>query len=707
MYTFWRNVYDAVPSVLKIPVGWLPFPLIAGHAYRETMAREATLDRATRDEVRAFQAAALGRMLAFVCDQVPAYRSLRATVDRLAPLEAIKAFPFVDKDAIQRDLPKYLPRDFNRIRHHEITTGGTSGNQLTLYADDNWHSIELAFIHRQWKRVGYTTRCSKAMFRGVGFGKLPKGCYWQRNPIYHEWQYSPFQMNPTTLPAYVRHLQRCRPRFIHGYPSAVSMLAQFILAERIPPKSFGVRAALLGSEGVYPDQRSLIENAFDAKVYSWYGHSERLILGGECEKTTAYHMFPDYGYLEFIDKNLNVLEREGDVGELVGTTFWNRSLPLVRYRTDDFARRLGHRCECGRNHDRFDQTEGHRKQDCIVGKRGSRISVAALNLHGPAFNHVVRYQYYQNTPGVLEIRVITRPEFGDKDVRLLQEAYRRKVSDELDVIIRPVADIPLTPRGKCKAVISELDDPRPPAAYAQITPLPEGRIAVSSGPVEWHTQIAAEFDSKYAASESFKERFAIWAKLIDKYSRSDGSALDLGCGSGIFSLYLAERNRSVVAVDASAEMLRICEEKQKRSGLNNVAFSNRDINRLEPSWIEKVDLIICSSVLEYLDDLDRSLTLLASSLKRDGVLILSMPNRRSLYRRVESLAFRFTRRPRYYRYVRHLCTVDEIESRLDAVGLKIQENTYYGRSPLLSPLFRRLGLAPYSDNLFVVVARRA
>ena len=24
-------------------------------------------------------------------------------------------------------------------------------------------------------------------------------------------------------------------------------------------------------------------------------------------------------------------------GELIGTTFWNKSMPLIRYRTDDYA----------------------------------------------------------------------------------------------------------------------------------------------------------------------------------------------------------------------------------------------------------------------------------------------------------------------------------------------------------------------------------
>jgi phenylacetate-CoA ligase len=438
-----------------MPVGWIPFRVIAGRDYRRTFKRGAKLDCASHEVVLAFQESALGRTLKFVTDQVPAYQSLRSTVDRLHPFEAIRAFPFIDKATIQTDIKKYLPRDFDRIPYHEITTGGTSGNQLTLYADNNWHAIELAFIHRQWKRIGYNTRNSKATFRGVNFDRIKKDCYWQRNPIYREWQYSPFHINATTLPYYVRHLQQWRPSYLHGYPSAISMLASFVISESISPESFGIRGVLLGSEGIMPGQREQIEEAFRARVYSWYGHSERLILGGECEKSSAYHMFPDYGFMEFIDDDRNTLKNEGDVGELVGTSFWNYSLPLVRYRTEDYARKLGNRCPCGRNHDLFDQVQGRWKQEYIVGKNGSKMSMAALNMHGSMFDNVVRYQYYQCEPGKLELRVMPKTNFGPQDEKLLIKAFRDKVGDELIVNVCQIENIPLTSRGKIKRLIRD------------------------------------------------------------------------------------------------------------------------------------------------------------------------------------------------------------------------------------------------------------
>lgn len=426
------------------------------------MRRGRLLDRAARPVLLAYQEEALGKILSFACDQIPAFSHLKPVVEKFRPFEALREFPLLDKETLQRDLPRYLPRDFERIPHYECSTGGTSGNQLKFFLDDRSQSIEMAFMHRQWARVGYTPRCRKATFRGVEFRFLSDGVYWQPNPVYNELQFSPFHMNETTLDRYLDELRRYRPHFIHGYPSAVSLLADFIARNKLKQRlSLPLKAVLLASEGIYPGQRELIEEVFSTRVYSWYGHSERVILGGECEKTTAYHHFPDYGFLEIIDDDGNVLQNEGDSGEIVGTGLINRSLPLIRYRTGDKARRLRHECECGRSADRFDQVEGRWQQEFVIGRTGSRISLAALNMHGPLFDHIVRYQYYQERPGELQLRVMVSDEFSSSEARALQQALARKTGAELIVRIDTVESIRLTSRGKVPRLVQKIETTLP------------------------------------------------------------------------------------------------------------------------------------------------------------------------------------------------------------------------------------------------------
>lgn len=217
-----------------------------------------------------------------------------------------------------------------------------------------------------------------------------------------------------------------------------------------------IHAALLGSEGASAQQRERIERAFRTRAYSWYGHSERVVLAGECEETNSYHHFPDYGVLEIVDDEGRRCDKDGDRGEIVGTGLLNRCMPLIRYQTGDYANRLEPRCECGRAWDRFTEVEGRWKQEMVVGRSGARISVAALNMHGPLFERVVRYQYQQHQPGVCVLKIMPAPNFSDNDRLGIEAAYRQKVGDEVEMRVELVTDIALTSRGKLKMLVTPL-----------------------------------------------------------------------------------------------------------------------------------------------------------------------------------------------------------------------------------------------------------
>ncbi len=452
-----RAVYESLPLSVKRLVLLVPFHWIAGASYDKVFRRGLWFDQASRDDILSFQEEQLSQVLCFAVEQVPAYKHLRPVVQRFRPFDALQEFPLISKDDLQDKLSDYLPANFNAMPHYETTTGGTSGNQLKVYLDDDSQSVELAFMHRQWMRVGYSPKKRKATFRGVTFGELKPDIFWQHNPVYNELQFSPFHMNEGTLGLYIDQLLRYKPSYLHGYPSAIDMLAAYVLRYGLHGFLPDLKAVLLGSEGASSAQRERIGTAFGARVYSWYGHSERVVLAGECEKNSTYHHFPDYGYLETVDDAGKSCDREGERGEIIGTGFYNRCMPLIRYRTGDYAIRLEPDCECGRKWDRFTNVEGRRKQEMLHGKNGEKISLAALNMHGPLFERVTRYQYCQNRAGEFIIKIVPAPDFSESDRISIEEAYRSKVQESLDCHVELVHEIPLTARGKLKMLDSRIN----------------------------------------------------------------------------------------------------------------------------------------------------------------------------------------------------------------------------------------------------------
>jgi len=455
-FTLKRKIYESVPLWMKQSTGLIPFPWIAGKAYREVFVRGIWFDKASREDLLKYQETQLASMLPFLVEQVPAYQHLKRIVEQMRPFEALKNFPLLDKETIQANLDKYLPVDFNKSSHYETTTGGTSGNQLKLYLYESAQPVEIGFMHRQWKRVGYTPSHRKATFRGVAFPNVKPGVFWQHNPIYNELQFSPFHMSENNLKSYVNQIIGFKPSYFHGYPSAIDILAEYVSRHKMTNKMPKIKAVLLGSEGCAPGQRERIENAFRTRVFSWYGHSERVVLAGECEKNNTYHHFPDYGILEIIDEQGRSCEKSGKRGEIVGTSIFNYCMPLIRYRTGDYATRLDTYCECGRQWDRFTDVEGRWKQDMLIGKNGARISIAALNIHGPIFEKVKRYQYVQNEVGICVLNLMVTPSFSEADRIAIEKAYFEKTGNELQWKVETVDDIPLTTRGKHKLLCSSL-----------------------------------------------------------------------------------------------------------------------------------------------------------------------------------------------------------------------------------------------------------
>ena len=228
---------------------------------------------------------------------------------------------------------------------------------------------------------------------------------------------------------------------------------------------------------------------------------------------------------------------------------------------------------------------------------------------------------------------------------------------------------------------------------------------IARNAIDWHTGIARNFDQKYTTSKNFRERYSIWTDIIDKYSNDKFLVLDIGCGSGVFSFYSAEKNKEVIGVDASEKMLQICFEKLDELATKNVKFINGNIESLSQHVDHKADMVICSSVLEYIDDLDASIELIKQSMNVDGVFLLSMPNKQSLYRKLEALSYKLFGRPKYYKYVKNVCTLDEMTIKLKRFGFSTMEYKYYGETTFLSAIFRKLKLPQYYHELYVSVAR--
>lgn len=96
--------------------------------------------------------------------------------------------------------------------------------------------------------------------------------------------------------------------------------------------------------------------------------------------------------------------------------------------------------------------------------------------------------------------------------------------------------------------------------------------------------------------------------------------LEIGCGTGLNTVWIAESARSVVAMDFSAGMLAKAKERARK---DNVQFVQHDIRKPWPLPNASFDLVLSTLVLEHIEKLEPVFTELKRVLRPGGMAYLS------------------------------------------------------------------------------------
>lgn len=113
-------------------------------------------------------------------------------------------------------------------------------------------------------------------------------------------------------------------------------------------KTLGIKKFLIGAEPTPNTLRKRIEDAWNADVFIGYGLTEiGLLMAGECEQKHGMHLSETDFYTEVVDPKTGEQLEDGEVGELLYTTFDREGMPLVRYNSHDLGRIMPELCSCG------------------------------------------------------------------------------------------------------------------------------------------------------------------------------------------------------------------------------------------------------------------------------------------------------------------------------------------------------------------------
>jgi len=107
-----------------------------------------------------------------------------------------------------------------------------------------------------------------------------------------------------------------------------------------------------------------------------------------------------------------------------------------------------------------------------------------------------------------------------------------------------------------------------------------------------------------------------------KYSLNECDVLDVGCGSGRFSLLLSDNVHTVVGYDIDKRRIGIAKERAGNRNSTNVTFTTK---REEIKGL--FHIVLLSDVIEHVSHPKEIINFALSHLKEDGVLYINTPNK--------------------------------------------------------------------------------
>jgi len=458
-----ERIYDLLPVPLQNAAvslkGWqLHRTRYLSRSFNETARELKKNERSSTEALKELQFRDFRALAEHCYDRSPYYRSLWKSrdlhPDDIRHRDDIRLIPIVPKQDLRARTEEFFTEK-TRWGMTAVHTSGTTGSPLTVYFSNEDMGRRYAFLERCRRWAGIRIGQKRASFTGRNIipRRQERPPFWRYNQPVSQLLFSSYHLTARNLPAYVEALAEFQPEIIDGYPSAIHIVADYVLRSA-KARIIRPRAVMVTAETVLTHQRQSIEAAFGAKLYDQYSSSEGAPFISEC-RNGRLHVHLDSGLIEVLDWEGNPAG-PGRMGQMVVTSFTTSVVPLLRYAIGDTAIpsvKDGNPCECGLPFPTVDAIAGRVDDVLYTPDRGFVGRLDTVFKSVP--NSIVEAQIVQTSPDTILLRIVPdrsryMPEHADEIV----EEMRKRLGQVIEIRVEEVHAIPHSANGKMRPVVN-------------------------------------------------------------------------------------------------------------------------------------------------------------------------------------------------------------------------------------------------------------
>lgn len=384
------------------------------------------------------------------------FKSLNLNPEDIKTKDDLNKLPVLTKEVIRKNQGNFLAKNIKKTCMIKYATSGSSGKVLEYMLDKNSISMLRAIGIRGWEFAGYnvgdrlvTVAGSSLLSQNTSFLKK-LSLRANRNLLFES-----YNMDNEKVINYLQQIKKFKPKFIRGYPSSISIIADHLLENN--GNNIKLTAVMTTGETLHNRDRKKISEAFDCDVFDQCGCNDGGENLWECKEHLGYHIGVERAVHEFINDSFEPITNN-ERGHIILTDLWNYSMPLIRYDAGDMGVPTNEMCTCGRGLPLAKSIVGRTIEQIILPNRNSIPGLEFTDIFekkGIA-DKIIDYQIIQEKIDKFTIKIVKSELYSDEVNPKISKFFEGHMGIPLDINFDFVNNIPTTKANKKRVILSKV-----------------------------------------------------------------------------------------------------------------------------------------------------------------------------------------------------------------------------------------------------------